>query len=63
MAEVKVNRGNVYEPQPQARRYDINEGQDISLTCDIEVRDSDTNQRRVSVSVICFIFFFNLYFL
>ncbi|XP_061400156.1 basement membrane-specific heparan sulfate proteoglycan core protein-like [Musca vetustissima] len=35
-AEVIVNRGHTYEPQPQAKQYQITEGQDVHVTCDVE---------------------------
>uniref|UniRef100_T1PLQ8 Basement membrane-specific heparan sulfate proteoglycan core protein n=1 Tax=Musca domestica TaxID=7370 RepID=T1PLQ8_MUSDO len=35
-AEVIVNRGRTYESQPQARQYQIMEGEDIFMTCDVE---------------------------
>ncbi|XP_073829721.1 terribly reduced optic lobes isoform X13 [Musca autumnalis] len=35
-AEVIVNRGQVYDPQPQAKKYQIMEGEDIYITCDVD---------------------------
>lgn len=36
MAEVIVNRGRGYETRPQAKNYEINEGQTVRISCDIE---------------------------
>lgn len=36
MAEVLVNRGNAYAPQPQTQRHNIAEGGDVTLTCDVQ---------------------------
>lgn len=36
MAEVIVNRGHTYEARPQAKHYELNEGETVRISCDVE---------------------------
>ncbi|KAI8120669.1 Basement membrane-specific heparan sulfate proteoglycan core protein [Lucilia cuprina] len=36
MAEVIVNRGTSYETRPQAKSYELNEGETVRISCDVE---------------------------
>lgn len=36
MAEVIVNRGRTYEARPQAKNYELNEGETVRISCDVE---------------------------
>ncbi|XP_053952223.1 basement membrane-specific heparan sulfate proteoglycan core protein isoform X19 [Anastrepha ludens] len=36
MAEVVVNRNGAYQPAPRAQVYDIPEGEDVTLQCDVQ---------------------------
>ncbi|KAM7349812.1 terribly reduced optic lobes isoform 24-T24 [Cochliomyia hominivorax] len=36
MAEVIVNRGHTYEARPQAKNYDLSEGESVRIACDVD---------------------------
>ncbi|XP_065366162.1 basement membrane-specific heparan sulfate proteoglycan core protein isoform X5 [Calliphora vicina] len=36
MAEVIVNRGHTYEARPQAKHYELNEGETVRISCDVD---------------------------
>ena len=60
MAEVTVNRRGPYLPSPRAQTYNIREGDDVTLDCDVQsVRETLRGEIRVSASVILFAFFTN----
>lgn len=49
MAEVVVNRNGAYRPAPRAQVYDIREGEDVTLTCDVQsAREPIRGEIRVS---------------
>lgn len=53
VAEVVVNRGASVEQIPNARRYEINEGEDVTLSCDIKrSREPIRSDLRVRQNVI-----------
>lgn len=36
MAEVIVNRGDVFDPQPLGKQYQLTEGETVNMICDVE---------------------------
>lgn len=36
MAEVIVNRGHSYEARPQAKNYELSEGETVRISCDVD---------------------------